>query len=439
MRRRNPPQLLVTQGNILCTKSERLVEEKNEKQYHTRRVFQGPEISKNIVIWVEKTDGLLGYDILKKEIIQISTSSEVKLQPAIHEDIVVWIDWREKYPTVYGYDLSIGQEFPIGSEGRYFDPVTFQFHPAVYGTVVMWIEGGVIYGYDLSTSQRIVTAASLGDCKALDFLTDTWKPAIYGNTVVWVGCRNGNADIYGLNFETTQGFQVTAARGTQQSPELYRDIVVWEDDRNGNWDIYGIDLTLPLPVTPVSSRRVLLIPDWVGTALVVILLSAVAIVMGKTLWDITKFDSVSKDISWSEAEIIDFKRDNFQITLNGVLACLVGLGALYITIEEWPRGLLFLSFSTGYGCHIIWSMKVPYIRITPLEVVVNRFLINPETIRWDAIKEINFREKTNTVVLKLSKGEKTIYMSPLKKESRNDLITVLKHRPPWKGIPFFCI
>ena len=156
-------------------------------------VFEGPEISNNIVIWTERPDvQVLGYDILEKQIFQISNTPEGALNPTIHENIVIWADRRGKYPAIYGYDLSTNQEFPIGLEARYFYPVTYQTHPAIYGTIVIWTErgDGDIYGYNLSTSQRIaIAAAPLDGCRDLDCLKETIEPAIYENTVVFVEPR----------------------------------------------------------------------------------------------------------------------------------------------------------------------------------------------------------------------------------------------------------
>ena len=101
----------------------------------------------------------------------------------------------------------------------------------------------------------------------------------------------------------------------------------------------------------------------------------------------------------------------------------------------WPTGLLYLSGSAIYGLYIIWSVKVPYICTTPFEIKVSRFFITPKKVRWDMIKEINFCTDTDTVVLKLSKGKRTIDLSPLDDESRNDFITLLRH-PPSEEIPF---
>ena len=56
----------------------------------------------------------------------------------------------------------------------------------------------------------------------------------------WMGTNDW--DIYGYRISTGEKISVTTSKGDQISPAIYGDIIVWQDNRNGNWDIYGYDL-----------------------------------------------------------------------------------------------------------------------------------------------------------------------------------------------------
>jgi len=62
----------------------------------------------------------------------ICTHDFAQSHPAIDGDLVVWKDWRNGDPDIYGYDLSRGIEFPI-----YVGPGE-QSRPAVSGNLVVW-------------------------------------------------------------------------------------------------------------------------------------------------------------------------------------------------------------------------------------------------------------------------------------------------------------
>ena len=161
----------------------------------------------------------------------ICTQGSSQYHPAIYGNVVVWQDDRNGNPDIYGYDLSTTTEFPICTQG------SSQIVPEIYGNIVVLMDyrNGKpdIYGYDLSTTTEFPICTQ-----------GSWQEnsAIYGNIVVWTDWRNGR-NIYGYDLSTSTEFPICTQESTQNYPAIYGDIVVWRDYRHGNADIYGYDLS----------------------------------------------------------------------------------------------------------------------------------------------------------------------------------------------------
>lgn len=75
---------------------------------------------------------------------QVLVTGHYVQQPAIHESIVIWEDWRSGLPDVYAYDLTRDESFAIARSQEAYSPV-------VSGALVAWLSGSD------SSSQRIQT------------------------------------------------------------------------------------------------------------------------------------------------------------------------------------------------------------------------------------------------------------------------------------------
>lgn len=109
----------------------------------------GFDIHGNTVVWVDTGDNSLHcHDLATGAEFTIGTGTRTKQEPAIHGDIVVWVDHRHfttRPPgprmAVWGYNLRTEQEFQISSPQRTIRD------PALWGDLVVWeVYPGGIYG-----------------------------------------------------------------------------------------------------------------------------------------------------------------------------------------------------------------------------------------------------------------------------------------------------
>jgi beta propeller repeat protein len=210
-------------------------------------------IHENIVVWADKRSGsydIYGYDLsttppppttlppsaplpvsyLSNQF-PIVTNTEYQRSPALHEDIVIWEDWRGGNYDIYGYNLTTKEEFPIVADQRQ------KFSPALYGDIIVWMDQSNydhnVYGYNSSTKEEFQVPPRSNE---------QWDPKIYKNVVVWTDYTNGNSDIYGYNILTGEGFPITTDPYYQVDPAIYENIIVWVDEGNGTNDIYSYNL-----------------------------------------------------------------------------------------------------------------------------------------------------------------------------------------------------
>ena len=420
------------QGYNLLTKEDILLP-RHPKPYG-KPAFYG-----TVIVW-EGPSNICGYDLSTQELFQLSIYSASQQNPSIFKDIIVWEEWRDRYLTIYGYNLRTQEEIPIGSKGRFFRSGEDQINPVIYNDLVIWLEGrrdGDIYGYNLTTRERITIAeASFRECySSSDWWTSTRRPAVYEDIVIWVDCKNSNRDIYGYNLLTGQEFQVTSSKKNQQSPALYRNTVVWEDNRNGNWDIYGFSLSSPVNAVP-NSRKNLLLNEYVYIAFFAVPLIGALLAGGKTIYDITSLNRPSKDIPWSQAEVRDFERDVFPLA-SIVIGILTAIGIILniVHFNELAITLFFFSLALFWFVLVVWEKKVPYIRITAEKISIFYSLFKRDDIRWDTVRRINYSRSNGIIELILLNKKKIMYMSVLDEDGKKDIITALQN-PPCAGIVF---
>lgn len=91
-----------------------------------------------------------------------------------------------------------------------------------------------------TVEQRVTTSPSIN--YTISFFGTPQFPSIDGDRVVWKDDRNGNADIYMYDFNTSTETRITTDSNDQTWPVISGNTIVWQDNRNGNWDIYMYDL-----------------------------------------------------------------------------------------------------------------------------------------------------------------------------------------------------
>jgi beta propeller repeat protein len=140
--------------------------------------------------------------------------------PAISGTTVVWTDFRLGIANIYCKYLNEPNDFALSSSNK---P---QVNPDIDGNIVVWVEDGDIFGYDLANSEcfNVCVDESVKD-----------KPAVSRNKVVW----QENGDIYGIDLSGGGKFLICGATGTQSNPDIDGNYVVWQDERGTNADIYG--------------------------------------------------------------------------------------------------------------------------------------------------------------------------------------------------------
>jgi beta propeller repeat protein len=222
-----------------------------------------PAIYGNIVIWVESRNseyGIYGRDLSTWEDFQVFSSPETIYYPAIHETTVIWSEDSKEFWDILGIDLVTRNRFRVTNKGSVYSTKG----ASIYANVIVWEDyrngNPDVYGYDLSTSTEFQIKA--------DIYYQS-NPAIFGDIVVYDDDRNGNVDIYGYNLLTGKEFQITSNNSDQYYAAIYKNIVVWVDERNAvrreelipgieNFDVYGYNLETDheFPVTTASNDQV---------------------------------------------------------------------------------------------------------------------------------------------------------------------------------------
>jgi beta propeller repeat protein len=175
--------------------------------------------------------------------------------PAIYGDKIVWEDIRDSsINQIYLYDLASGEEYPI-------DPsLNFQYHPAIFGNTVVWIEP------DFSGSDAKIVAYDVPSLTRNEYngnydntIYEYNFPKIYGNALVWqdYNVTNSNWDISVVRNSGLQPELIVYGDGDQKHPEIYQDVIVYENwtgiAYNSPSDIWLYNLSTDTAV-PVSEQ-----------------------------------------------------------------------------------------------------------------------------------------------------------------------------------------
>ncbi|MFO8074210.1 MAG: hypothetical protein R6V85_20300 [Polyangia bacterium] len=161
-------------------------------------------------LYTDPPDDICGYDLDTLETFTVTDDDEYQIWPRIHEDRVVWQDFR------------LGPGAPTGS----------------------W-EGSAIFTKDLSTENVL----QVSDGAAIAAFPD-----VFGDRIVWLDYRHcddptdqydfDNVEVYGYNLETGVEFRVTELPGRPKNiPRIWNGVVLAEmQTLDGGVGIFEFDL-----------------------------------------------------------------------------------------------------------------------------------------------------------------------------------------------------
>ncbi|MCQ9206804.1 MAG: Ig-like domain-containing protein, partial [Omnitrophica bacterium] len=190
-----------------------------------------PAIYGDRIVWrsdpTDKTRDIYMYDLAAGEKSRISFTS-TGVQPAIHEDRIVYVAGSLQTPAIYMYDIATGETVPIATGS------THKSIPAIYGDRIVWAEanerGGLydIYMYDIATGETVPIATGP---------TDQFTPAIYEDRIVWADRDKLNGtygSIYMYDLATGEEILIVTGATYKYHPDIYEDKIVWSDWRNAD-------------------------------------------------------------------------------------------------------------------------------------------------------------------------------------------------------------
>ena len=156
---------------------------------------------------------------------QITIDTEHQVLPQVFDNTIVWQDWRNGVPNIYGYDIAAEEDFRI-TQGSESDK-----NPKIDNDYIVWERlmpdrQTDIYMCDLSISEGIEGSCFSGDAKFK--ITDTAdaseeSPDVYGNYIVW----HTDEGIYLYNILHDESRLIVESEGLAR---IYGDYVVWSGE-----------------------------------------------------------------------------------------------------------------------------------------------------------------------------------------------------------------
>ncbi len=107
--------------------------------------------------------------------------------------------------------------------------------PAIYGSKVVWTNGGVIHVYDLTAKTDTTVSSSAAS-----------YPAIYGNKLVWHDGSSGTPRLAVYDISTAAKTYITQNVDQNSRPAIYGNRIVWSADYNEtnyNYNVYTHDIS----------------------------------------------------------------------------------------------------------------------------------------------------------------------------------------------------
>lgn len=202
-------------------------------------VHSGPSVSGDTVVWLDCRNGtndrsdIYGYSLAQQSVFPINITTNVKRDPVVGGNVVVWPEYRGGGFGIYGTYLSTGGEFTACS-GLLTPPSSV----STDGAFVVWAYSTNIYVFNIATAEQFTI------CPASAVQS---SPQVSEGVVIWRDLRNGNSDIYGYDLARNIEFPISTDLSSQVYPAINGNLVVWADNRSGNWEVYGA--TVPEPAT----------------------------------------------------------------------------------------------------------------------------------------------------------------------------------------------
>jgi beta propeller repeat protein len=233
----------------LCTKNESKLPV--SKGSYTAQI----NIYENTIVWSFGTwDAIMAYNISTRKQTEVVTRTgpkDLKTNPSIYKDKVVWEDYRNGYAQIYMYDLASGAETFISEIDNNPGQNNNATNPDIYENKIVWQGMSAdtwwdIYLYDLGPDGIKDTNDDRGLKQITNASGTQGQPKIYNNIIVWMDNRNNNDpnnwDIYMYDLLTKKETQITTDPKFQGNPDIYGDIIAWNDSRNGCCNIYAWDI-----------------------------------------------------------------------------------------------------------------------------------------------------------------------------------------------------
>jgi beta propeller repeat protein len=187
------------------------------------------------VVWSEgQPSDIYMYNLSKNEKKAICTAADSQSYPEIYGNKIIWVDKREGASNefnylngvIYMYDLANPSQAENGLS--LFPTVFNEGYPAIYNNTIVWVDyrngNRDIYMYDFSTQQ---------EKQITSLLTKEVSPDIYGDKIVWKDYRNGIfTDIYLYDLSKDMEIPITSDSFHQSNPKVFKNKVCWIDWRN---------------------------------------------------------------------------------------------------------------------------------------------------------------------------------------------------------------
>ena len=166
--------------------------------------------------------------------VAVCTAASKQTSPAIWGTRVAWLDERNGWPNIYMYDRAMLTETPITDSSMPKEA------PDICGNHIVWAQftgtGWDIMVHDISAA---VTTQ-------LEEPGDQTSPAVSDVGIVWVDKRTDlQGDLYFYDFAQAAVVPLVVNMYAQAMPDIDGSRVVWADMRNGNYDIYYLDYAVP--------------------------------------------------------------------------------------------------------------------------------------------------------------------------------------------------
>ena len=227
--------------------------------------------SRNYDVITHNTD-IYMYDLDKNEEFPICTNSARQTTPDIWDNYVIWQDQRNNNSDIYIHDFKHNNEKQITSNTH------AQINPRIWGNRVVWLdfrhrtddngEMRDIYYYDINTKKE----------ERITNTTTSWgNPVIWGDNIVWA--RADTDTIFLYNILTTKTYIIDADLATGDI-SIYENKIVFVDNRNGNLDIYMVEFTLPESPEPTFWEQNRL-PIGLGIIFIIVAIILVFLLRGK--------------------------------------------------------------------------------------------------------------------------------------------------------------